>query len=336
MSTIVTVQPAAPRRLSIRPWTAVAAWGVILATGAAAAPASPPKHGAAGSSRRPVVDRAVMPAGGGGHGSCGPGGCCHDHARHHRDCRNGACAPHCPVRPSTFGFYGTQWRRWPGQGVVPVSSEQAVTPAAPPRLEVPRAEEESPGAGPAELPIPELPAVPEPAIEQPSAPARDGSETPMEPEPTQLPVAPEPDAAPDEQSPAPPEPEVTTPMAEEEPAAVEPPRELPQADEPAKPAEPAPRPEDENLFDESAASKVLRRIPIATADHGAAIGRPAIRPTAHADRVPADHAPAAVTPEAKPATSSPAATVRRGWLAVPRVAFDPETETARLEAAGPR
>jgi hypothetical protein len=98
---------------------------------------------------RTIVDHAVVPAGGPRCPQC-PGGRCrhgqgHHRARgHHPDCRHGMCVPHCPVRPSEFGFYGTQWRRWPGQGVVPVSAEQAATPMAPPRSEVPGPDEESP------------------------------------------------------------------------------------------------------------------------------------------------------------------------------------------------
>lgn len=52
--------------------------------------------------------------------------------------------PSCPVRPGQFGYYGTQWRRWPAQGVVPASAVEAATPVAPPKSAVPDAEEESP------------------------------------------------------------------------------------------------------------------------------------------------------------------------------------------------
>ena len=76
---------------------------------------------------RVIVDHSVQPAGGACR-QCGPAGCKHGH---HRDCRDGACVPYCPVRPGTFGFYGTQWRRWPGAGVVTVSNEQAATPSKP-------------------------------------------------------------------------------------------------------------------------------------------------------------------------------------------------------------
>lgn len=56
------------------------------------------------------------------------------------------CMPSCPVRPGQYGYYGTQWRRWPGQGVVQASAVEAATPVAPPKSAVPNAEEESPAA----------------------------------------------------------------------------------------------------------------------------------------------------------------------------------------------
>lgn len=102
----------------------------------------------AASPSRVHSDSAVVPAGGRHGERCGtPGcrhqGCCHA-GGHHADCRAGHCVPYCPVRPGQFGFYGTQWRRWPGSGVVPASALDAATPVAPPRLEVPGPEEESP------------------------------------------------------------------------------------------------------------------------------------------------------------------------------------------------
>lgn len=341
MTTIATLPQAVRCRFSRGPWAAALAWGALIgAVAVAEGPTAPGR--AAGSSRRPVVDPAVVPAGGCGHGQCGPGGCRHDHARHHRDCRNGVCAPYCPVRPSTFGFHGTQWRRWPGQAVVPVSNEQAVTPATPPRLEVPRVEEESLGPAPGDLPAPGL----EPAAEQP--PAAEAAVVPEEPPaPIQPPVAPEPEAMPAEPTAPAAEGEPAEPKAEEEAAPAEP-RELPRGeDEPAKtpgeaaPPEPAPRPEDENLFDESAARRVTRRIPVAMAALPPAAtdaeGESAVRATFHEDR----QADVAVEPDAAidrtpviPATEPPA--TRRGWLAVPRVAFDPVAETARLKASDTR
>jgi hypothetical protein len=47
------------------------------------------------------------------------------------------------VRPEVFGFYGTRWRKWPGEGVVQASNNEAATPVRPPRAEVPGVEEES-------------------------------------------------------------------------------------------------------------------------------------------------------------------------------------------------
>jgi hypothetical protein len=240
---------------------------------------------------RTVVDAAVQPAGGAGQ-ACGPTGCktgCRH--GHHRDCRDGACVPYCPVRPTTFGFYGTQWRRWPGSGVVPVSNEQAATPAKPPKSAVPGPDEESLGPKASELPEPDFPA------EESAA----GGRTTAAPEPD----APEPQAA-------------TAEPAERavEPAAPEP---MPETEaQPAQPeAAPAkPRPQDENLFDDSAAGRVRRKIPVASGP------QPAPRPKA--SRVqPATHQ--------QPAAGEPAAATRRpAPTPVPRVAFDPRSEAARM------
>jgi hypothetical protein len=63
------------------------------------------------------------------------------------------CPAHCPVRPDVFGFYGTQWRRWPGAGVLPASANEAAAPARPARSQLPSAAEESlPQADPADEP----------------------------------------------------------------------------------------------------------------------------------------------------------------------------------------
>lgn len=93
---------------------------------------------------RTIVDPAVVPAG--GCRGCNAPSCrtCQGrHGAHHTGCRDGKCHPHCPVRPQEFGFYGTQWRRWPDRQVVPVAHEREGTPALPPRSQVPRSEEES-------------------------------------------------------------------------------------------------------------------------------------------------------------------------------------------------
>ena len=136
-----------------------------------AQPSSRPAAGRAGErnpARSPKVDHAVLPAGGAAAGQarcsqCQRAACpqCrlpepHHHAHAHAQCQHGLCPAHCPVRPDGFGFYGTQWRRWPGSGVVQASNNEAATPARPPLAEVPGAEEESlvPDAAAADLPAP--------------------------------------------------------------------------------------------------------------------------------------------------------------------------------------
>lgn len=110
------------------------------------------------------------------------------------NCGKPGCPAHCPVRPDRFGFYGTQWRVWPGQGVVQASFTDAASPVRPPKSEIPSADEESPPSAP-ELPAdeesrdeelreeepaaeplppakaPAAPAAKDPAIEKPVAPA---------------------------------------------------------------------------------------------------------------------------------------------------------------------
>lgn len=113
-------------------------------TGMSSGRTEPSRPAPAAPARRTVVDPAVVPAG--GCRGCNAPACraCHGrHAGHHAGCRDGNCHPHCPVKPQEFGFYGTQWRRWPAADIVPVANEQAVTPAVPPRSQVPRSDEES-------------------------------------------------------------------------------------------------------------------------------------------------------------------------------------------------
>jgi hypothetical protein len=277
-------RPAArPQSPSTRPQTA-----------AAQRPSAPARP------RSTVVDPAVTPAGGACQ-NCGPGGCRHGHAgqAHHRDCRDGHCAPYCPVRPATFGFYGTQWRRWPGQGVVPASAESAATPVKPPRSAVPGADEESREPASSDVPESEDVAPPrrevprEPEAPAPDAPAPDSTEPEMEEPPTPEPAV---------EKPAPAEPEPRpVPRGEEKPA----------ASPEAKPAKPQPRPADEDLFDDSAAlDNVRRRIAIAVAPEP-----PDAKPSSEVH--PAAHAGAGWTP-------------RRATRPVPRVPFDPQAETERL------
>lgn len=232
---------------------------------------------------RTVVDAAVRPAGGMVCHECGTGGCRHGKLCHHRDCKDGVCVPYCPVRPGTFGYYGTQWRRWPGQGVVPVANVEAATPVKPPKSEVPGIDEESFGPKPDDLP-------------EPTAPDGVGDETasrPVPPEPTSPATA------------EPPAPESAVPAPE--PRAM--PAETPEP--PSKPAieeTPPAKPKAADLFDESAARKVRRKIPVHSAGDAPE--------------------PAADAASVKPASHEAAA--RKVPRAVPRVAFDPRAESARM------
>jgi len=281
MTTFIPSTPRIPAshavRKAIRALPLLAA--VVSLTGAATAAEgsrrSEPATRQAAS--RTVVDHAVQPAGGACK-QCGPGGCRHGH---HRDCRDGACVPYCPVRPGTFGYYGTQWRRWPGSGVVPVSNEQAATPVKPPKSSVPGPDEESFGPPPSDLPEPDFPAADAPSPSAPEPPTADSEPLGGIPERS------------DAQPATRPAPEAESPPAQPE----------------ASPAKP--RPADDNLFDDSAARKVRRKIPVPANPMPAqrsAKGR--VQPAAHQEP-----AAAAKRPAMKP---------------VPRVAFDPRQETTRL------
>jgi hypothetical protein len=159
-------QPLRPRlSQAVRVRAIACAWAVpavcLPLAGAAAEPTAPTPV-AVTARTRVIVDGAVTPAGGHPCGRCGNAGC-RIHHGHLAGCRDGHCAPHCPVRPSHFGFYGTRWRQWPGQGVVPVSAEDAATPVAPPPAQVPGADEESPqSSATAAEPVPEESSSPEP------------------------------------------------------------------------------------------------------------------------------------------------------------------------------
>lgn len=284
---------------------------ILLCVGAAAARGS---HAAAADaapkprpSRTVVADPSVVPAGGACRG-CREPHCraCHSggHHRHHAGCRDGKCHPYCPVRPQEFGFYGTQWRRWPGQGVVPVANVQDATPARPPKSAVPRADEESRGPRADELPAPEpdaTQATPRQPSDQPASPPAEPALPPAEPA---LPA--EPIREPAEPAPLPIE-EPAAGKATGEPTAPTPPAAEPPAKQPAA---------DDNLFDESATGPVPRRF---VASRGA---------TAAAKLV---------SPEVRPATLTyPVSverlpkSVERDPLRVPRVPFDPAAEAAGL------
>lgn len=159
--------------------------------GATAAEPSGQRVAASAARRQTIVDHAVTPAGGHVCRHCG-GVACRIHHGHLADCRDGHCAPHCPVRPGQHGFYGTQWRRWPGQGVVPVSAEDAATPVRPPPSQVPEADEESPRSLDADALEPGSPSEPaDPGRPDPAADPQ-ATDPPLPPTPPgEPPLAPE-------------------------------------------------------------------------------------------------------------------------------------------------
>lgn len=238
---------------------------------------------------RTVVDHAVQPAGGACR-QCGPAGCRHGH---HRDCRDGACVPSCPVRPGTFGFYGTQWRRWPGSGVVPASNQEEVTPVKPPRSAVPGADEESFGPKASELPEPDFP-------------ARDGRGRGAADAPE--PDAPSPDAtSPDATTPA------ATPEATTQPADEQPP--MPREDVRPEAAPAKPRTADENLFDDSAARRVRRKIPVTISPLPAQRSSASrVQPAAHSEPAAADRG----RPAMQPVPRGPVTSARTAGGTMPR------------------
>lgn len=209
------------------PWCAAAfsAWCAVSGFAGAAAPGTPP--GPAGRAPavtrpRPIVDHEVVPAGGVACRHCGHRDC-PLHRGHLDACRDGLCAPHCPVRPVEYGFYRTQWRRWPGQGVEPVSAEQAATPVPPPASLVPSADEESPlapedgGATPPSEPDAgsgDVEAGKSPDPDEPVRARPPASPLPSEPVPETVdPPVPPPESGsgPGTPAPAPAEPEPTSP-----------------------------------------------------------------------------------------------------------------------------
>jgi len=252
---------------------------------------------------RTVHDARVVPAVGTVCLGCGPGGCRHGH---HPGCREGRCVPSCPVRPDHFGYYGTRWRRWPGQDVVAVSGDRDATPILPPRLAVPEAGEESMRTGEdrEEAVTPERAggdeasdprgAAPLPAEFPPGdrGPAiQPGQRAAAEPEPAprgrkseaERKTEPGPDTPP----------EAVVPQREPAPPK---PLDLPRPDTP-QPA-PAP-PEDENLFEAGSGGRARRTFPVAP-------------PAGKGEVVPAAHGPIL-----DPKT-------------VPAAPFDPRAETRRL------
>lgn len=173
-------------------------------------PAAAPLPQPAPSGRRTPgarVDAGVVPAGGVHHGPCAR---CSRHACPqcrlpvepaglHNACQHGLCPAHCPVRPEVFGFYGTQWRKWPGSAAVRTSFQEEATPARPPRAEVPKAAEESlrsPDATADGEATPTESAKPEAAAEDLPPVKRNAEEPPKAPLPKPFPEADDGAAAP--------------------------------------------------------------------------------------------------------------------------------------------
>lgn len=259
--------------IALRPLVFPALAGVVACLCGGAVPAL---GLAAGSPvGRPIQDPAVVPAGGGQCQACRSGQCRHGGHGHQAGCRDGRCVPYCPVRPQEFGFYGTQWRRWPGQGVVPVSDDRAVTPVVPPRLAIPGPDQESMRSpeDDADLPEPETGRADEASPADPLPPLPPTTpQPPLEPAPRTLEPAPQPE--PSRPEPAA-EPEMKTPDPETpEPKAPEP--EKPDLPKPAVP----PLPEEENLFDARPRSTIRRRFLVGQAG-GEGNGAAEVRPAAH-------------------------------------------------------
>lgn len=173
---------------------------VFLLGGSMTTGAQPASRPVVKGPRRPaIVDHEVVPAGGVVCPTCRVG-ICAARAGHLAECRDGLCAPHCPVRPVEYGFYGTRWRRWPGAGVVPASAAEAATPVGPAASQIPSADEESPRGPPNEEPLPaadDLPTDPIPERPGQGDPARKpGAKVPAAREPAdpsgELPVPPVP------------------------------------------------------------------------------------------------------------------------------------------------
>lgn len=290
----------------------------------AAEPAGPVKP-----TRQRMVDPAVVPAGGMNCTTCGPAGCRHGHLP---GCRDGACVAYCPVRPQQYGYYGTRWRKWPGQDVVPVSGERAVAPVNPPRSEVPAADEESMSreSGGGESAMAPAPAEPARVPDRPRPPAAEFEPAPPVTRPR--PPAPPADAVPEpatepnsEPNTEPTEPAVPTePPSRAEPPAAPPVEPEPQVEPPPEPepelkpepksppkVEP-PRGEDENLFEVLSGSgwRAKRKFAVGAGggqtDDVRGTTATGIRPTTHAEPV--------------------------GPRDVPRVPFDPKAETRRVRA----
>jgi hypothetical protein len=323
------------------------------------APPAGPATGQVERQGRPekrIQDPAVTPAGGAACQACRGGRCQHGQAGrhgHHEGCREGRCVPYCPVRPQQYGFYGTQWRKWPGQDVVPVSDERAATPSLPPRLVVPRPNEESSRTGLDDGAMPDdgaeasgagLPDVFPPALERQPAKPAPVSPGPREPE---VPTGREPAVNPPSPEPSAPGPEPIVPVVPEteqpEPAVPEP-SPSPEPMEPELKPEPRPAPKAPPADD---FESLFRELPVRPAEPPKPVEPPkAPVPTKPEDenlfeagpgsRVPRkfiaggavragiDPATGAIRPATHAAPAEP--------RAVPRVPFDPAAESRRLRS----
>jgi len=195
------------------------------------------------------------------------------HGKHGAACQGGRCDDHCVVRPDRFGFYETQWRQWPGLRVVQAAAVEELTPASPPRLQLPDEKDESldpkaavefgvdePLEGPDATTLPGLgPDVPRPQVRPPAPvpviPARPAApktpDTDREPQPTKQ------DAT------------KLEPTKNED---VEP-EPKPEAKPPAAPARPS---ANDNLFDEAAHRRRLQERLAVIRSEARAVGVPPV------------------------------------------------------------
>lgn len=278
------------------PGLAAATLGMIAAAvgphgvAVTAARAAPPGGEPAAAQRRVV--QAGGPVGQAGEvRQCGFGH--HDAGRLcHGGCRDGGCPTHCPVRPQTFGFYGTQWRAWPTQGTAKTDDARGSMPVPPASSAVPGIDEESLKSTDQSLPADDLP-VPDTFQDQAPPPAlpadadrdargplggaaagRDELDDlpPLEPAPSKRTTEADRGAEADEAAPVPPAEGPSEPERALEPIRERPPEPQPQAEPPSKP--------DDNIFDEAGRSRRRSELLAVIRHRVAALPAPAGEPTA--------------------------------------------------------
>jgi len=179
-------------------------------------------------------------------------------------CRGGQCDDQCVVRPDRFGFYETQWRQWPGARVVQAAGVEELTPASPPRLQVPSEKEESldpkapvefgvdePLEGPDATTLPGLgPIVPPPQQRPPAAKPQDVREPRTVPN--------EDEEQPSDKTAELPSKPATTERPQREERTEEPMEEQAEPESKPEPKQPAAPSADDNLFDEAAHRRRLQ------------------------------------------------------------------------------